>query len=78
MILKSCSGVFLVVQWSRLYTFTAGNTGLIPGLGIKILHAMQHSKKIFLIKIKIKKVVSSYLQCTFTILLTTCQIYIYI
>ena len=36
-----------MIQWLRLCTFTAGDTGSIPGQGIKILHAMQHSKKIF-------------------------------
>ena len=31
----------MVVQWSRLHASTAGDTGSIPGQGIKILHAMQ-------------------------------------
>ena len=65
-----------MVQWLRLCTFTAGDTGLIPIQGIKILHAKQHSKKIFLIKIKFKK--WFLLTMHFTILLTVCQIYIYI
>ena len=35
----------LVVHWLRLYAFSAGIEGLIPGLGTKILHATQHSQK---------------------------------
>ena len=34
-------GISMVVQWSRLHASTAGDTGSIPGQGIKILHAMQ-------------------------------------
>ena len=36
----------LVVQWLRLHTSNAGCSGLIPGWGNKILHAMQHGQKI--------------------------------
>ena len=32
-------GIFLVVQWLRLGTFTAVGAGLNPGLGTKVLHA---------------------------------------
>ena len=32
-------GTFLAAQWSRTHTSTAEGTGLIPGLGTKILHA---------------------------------------
>ena len=35
----------LVVHWLRLYVFSAGIEGLIPGLGTKTLHATQHSQK---------------------------------
>ena len=38
-------GTFLVVQWLRLHAPTAGGTGLTPGWGIKIAHAVQDSKK---------------------------------
>ena len=38
-------GNFLVVQWLRLHTSTAGDTGPIPGWGIKILHVMWPKKK---------------------------------
>ena len=39
------SGASLVVQGLRLHAFSAGVEGLIPGLGTKILHATQHSRK---------------------------------
>ena len=35
----------LVVQWFRLCASTAGDVGLIPGWGTKILHATGHSQK---------------------------------
>ena len=35
----------MVVQGLRHYTSIAGDMGLIPGWGTKILHAMQYSKK---------------------------------
>ena len=35
----------LVVQWLRLCPYNKGDKGLIPGLGPKILHAMQGGKK---------------------------------
>ena len=35
-----------MVQWLRLYAFTAGAVGLIPGQETKILHALQHDQKI--------------------------------
>ena len=35
----------LVVQWLRLRTSTAGDTGSIPGRETKILHAAQHGQK---------------------------------
>ena len=38
-------GTFLAVQWLRLCTSTAGVTGLIPGQGTKIPHAVQCSWK---------------------------------
>ena len=34
-----------MVQWLGLCTSTAGGIGLIPGWGIKILHAVQSGKK---------------------------------
>ena len=34
----------LVVQWLRLCSYNKGDIGLIPGLGTKILHAMQGGK----------------------------------
>ena len=48
---KGTQGTFLVVQWLRLGAFNAGGTGLIPGLGTKILHdTWCGQKKIILIK----------------------------
>ena len=41
----SVFGTFLAIQWLRLWTSTSGATGLIPGQGTKILHAMQCGKK---------------------------------
>ena len=38
-------GLPLVVQWLRLCALNAGGTGLIPGQGLKILHAVRCSKK---------------------------------
>ena len=38
-------GASLAVQWLRLRASTAGGTGLIPGQGTKILHAMWHGQK---------------------------------
>ena len=42
-----------MVQWLRLHASTAGDTGLIPGQGTKIPHAVWHSQKI---KSKLKKI----------------------
>ena len=39
-------GTSLAVQWLRLHVSTAGGTGLIPGLGTKILHAAWCGQKI--------------------------------
>ena len=39
------SGTPLAVQWLRLYAFTVGDIGLIPGQGTKLLHAVQCSQK---------------------------------
>ena len=33
-------GIFLLVQWFRLHASNAGDAGLIPDRGTKILHAM--------------------------------------
>lgn len=41
-----CIETFLAVQWLGPYAFNAGGAGLIPGQGIKILHAVQCEKKI--------------------------------
>ena len=38
-------GIFLVVQWLRLGTFTAVGAGLNRGWGTKILHAAQSDLK---------------------------------
>ena len=38
--ISSISGTFLVAQWLRLCASNAGGTGLIPGQGNKIPHAM--------------------------------------
>ena len=38
-------GEFLVVQWLELHASTAGDMGLIPGQGTKILHAVQRGQK---------------------------------
>ena len=38
-------GTSLVVQWLGLHASTAGDTGLIPGQGTKILHAVWDSQK---------------------------------
>ena len=42
----------LAVQWLRLHTLSAGGTGLMPGWGTKIPHAVQCSQKKYL-KIKL-------------------------
>ena len=36
-----------MVQWLRLHGPNAGCEGLIPGQGIKILHAMQYGQRKF-------------------------------
>lgn len=41
-----CIETFLAVQWLGPYAFNAGGAGLIPGQGIKILHAVQCEKKL--------------------------------
>ena len=38
-------GSSLAVRWLGLRTSTAGGTGLIPGRGARILHAVQCGKK---------------------------------
>ena len=38
-------GTSLAVQWLRLHTSTAVDTGSIPGRGSKIPHAMRHGPK---------------------------------
>ena len=38
-------GTSLVVQWLRLWASNAGGSGLIPGWGTKILHAMKYDQK---------------------------------
>ena len=38
-------GTSLVAQWLRLHASTAQGTGLIPGQGIKILHAAYTAKR---------------------------------
>ena len=35
-------GTFLLVQWFRIHASKAGDTGLIPGQGTKILHVIQY------------------------------------
>ena len=42
---QNISGTSLMVQWLGFCTSTAGVMGLIPGWGIKILHAVQSGKK---------------------------------
>ena len=42
---KEEQGTSLAVQWLRLRTSTAGGSGLIPGRGTKIPHAVQHGQK---------------------------------
>ena len=39
-------GLPLVVQWLRLHASNAGAAGSIPGQGTRILHAVQHIKKV--------------------------------
>ena len=39
-------GTFPLVQWLRLHTSDAGDTGLITGLGTKIPHAAQYGQNI--------------------------------
>ena len=43
-------GTSLAVQWWRLHAFTARGTGLIPGQGTKIPHAIECGQNSFLIK----------------------------
>ena len=38
-------GTSLAIQWFRLCASTAGRADSVPGGGIKILHATQHSRK---------------------------------
>ena len=38
-------GNSLAVQWLRLSTFNAEGPGFIPGLGTKILQAVQHGQR---------------------------------
>ena len=47
-------GNSLVVQWLGLCAFTAGDMGLIPGRGTKILHATQRGQKIEIKKIHLE------------------------
>jgi len=39
-------GTPLVVQWLRFRASNAGGTGLIPGQGTEIPHAVKHGQKI--------------------------------
>ena len=39
-------GLPVVVQWLRLHASNAGAAGSIPGQGTRILHAVQHIKKV--------------------------------
>ena len=41
---NDCQGTSQVVQWLRLHASTAGDTGLIPGWGTKILCDVQHDQ----------------------------------
>ena len=43
--MKNTGGTSLVVQWLRLCTSPAGDTGATPGLRTKIPYAMQHDPK---------------------------------
>ena len=43
--LRVVIGSSLAVQWLVLHASTAGGTGLIPGQGTKIPHAMWQKKK---------------------------------
>ena len=42
---KASSGTSLAVQWLRLCASSAGDVGLIPGQGTKILHAVGRGQK---------------------------------
>ena len=42
---ENMEGTFLVVQWLRLHTSTAGHTSLIPGHGAKTPHAAHTVRK---------------------------------
>ena len=42
---KQTSGTSLMVQWLKLCTSTAGNTGFSPSWGTKIPHATEHGQK---------------------------------
>ena len=46
MLIFKALGVFLGSPVVETLHFTAGGTGLVPGQGAKILHAMQHSQKV--------------------------------
>ena len=43
--IKNLSGTSLAVQWLRLRASNSGHTGLIPGRGTKIPHAVGHGQK---------------------------------
>ena len=43
--IKCIRGNSLAVQWLGLCASAAGGTGLIPGRGTKIPHAVQHGQK---------------------------------
>ena len=49
---------FLVVQWLRFCTSTAGDIGPVPDEGTKILHAAQHGRKKKRIKDLVAKLIS--------------------
>ena len=40
-VIKHCGTSLVVAQWLRLHASNASDTGLIPGQGTKILHALQ-------------------------------------
>ena len=42
---ENMEGTFLVVQWLRLHTSTAGDAGSIPGQEAKIPHAAHEAKR---------------------------------
>ena len=47
------------MQWLRLCTYNAGDTGSVPGLGGKTSHAVSHYQKV---KKKLKKICKMYLE----------------